>query len=96
MTKYIKDKLHSVRGRLSLLDELLKTESKELNDQSPYQMFTLWFLEYVVQYGILITIIWNVWFEWQGWNNISLVIANGFVVWLWKEFIRITKEAVRD
>lgn len=93
--KYLSKWLHNISGRVNTLDELLKTEDKDLDYQTPYQMVSLWFLDVLV-YGFVATLIWNAWFGWQGWNNMTLIIANGLAVWMLRELIKIIKEAIRE
>ena len=54
--------------------------------QNPYQAFGSWFLE-ILTYGLLITVVLNMFISWQGWLNLVYILGTGILRWLIIDFI---------
>ena len=67
---------------------------QESINRNPYQVFFDWLLEIVV-FGILATIVYNVFIGWQGYMNFALVPALGIIRWLWIEIVKQTSKSIR-
>lgn len=94
---FIKIRLQRIKGRVKTVHERFKQPVKDdfIPPNIPYQIVSQWLVDIVV-YGFMITFIWNSWFGWQGWNNISLLFANGFTFWMLGEVIKHIKQALKE
>jgi hypothetical protein len=82
-----KFKQNIVLGRQKIRKIYDFLRNKTMNDLVSDEEFTLleqfqnWLLE-TLQYGFLLSIIYNTFLGWQGWLNIPLVISLGLVRWI--------------
>ena len=83
---------------LAIHQRILESNVNDLayprGDINPYQVFLEWLLE-LVQYGVLIEIVYALAFNGFHWMSFARILLWGLVRWIWLDIVKETSKSIR-
>jgi hypothetical protein len=93
---YLKAVIHKITSpvrKVKLVNDKLK--QVYVDGEKPNQMFSRWLID-IIQYGSLLEFARATMFGFEGWKSIPNALALGIMWWLWFDFLKQTKEKIKE